>query len=67
MFAMHKRSSHGSKCRAAREKWRRRLRGGGDSNDGIMAGPEVFRIACPALLVACGVDAGRTVRSTAKE
>lgn len=65
MFARHRRSSHGSRCRAARKKWRRRLRGGGvDSDDksGIRAG-EVFRM----VVARVEVDAGRTLRSTAKD
>jgi hypothetical protein len=64
VFATIRRSSHGSRCRAARRKWRRRLSGGGsDSEDdvksGIMAAAEVFRMLC---LVEW--DAGRTVRSS---
>lgn len=65
VFARHRRSSHGSRCRAARTKWRRRLRGGGvDSDDksGIRAG-EVFRM----VVARVEVDAGRAVRSTAKD
>lgn len=39
MFAAHRRSSQGKRCRAARMQWRRRLRGGGvdrDDKSGIM-------------------------------